>query len=46
MTNSNLMKKFKDTNLQRIKNNIKKISEDIWMFDIKTKWKEIIFKKI
>jgi hypothetical protein len=29
MTNSNLMKKFKDTNLQRIKNNIKKISEDI-----------------
>lgn len=45
ITNSNLIKKFNDTNLQRIKNSIKKISKDLWMFDINTRWKEIIFKK-
>lgn len=45
ITNTNLMKKFNDTNLQRIKSNIKKMSEDLWMFNINTRWKEIIFKK-
>ncbi len=45
INNDKLKEKIWDTNLQRIKNNLKNYNDVLWMLNITTKWKEVIFKK-
>lgn len=45
ISNNEIKEKIWDTNLQRIKKNIKDISKNIWWLNISFVWKEIIFKK-